>query len=129
MSTYTNNMTMTAPEIARAALECAAEQFNTATEDVTLATMTTVMLAGAPLIGLLFVLALPVISVAFTLYYGAKLMACTHAARKGQAAAKTGLGGKTAAARMLKKTAQRKCPLGRERLMSGESSLNQPLGG
>ena len=80
MSTYTKNLTMTAPEAALAALEHAAETFNTATEHVTLATKTVVMLAGAPLLGLLFVLALPLISVALTVYYGAKLMAANWAA-------------------------------------------------
>ena len=75
MSTYTKNLTITAPEVALAALEHAAEKFNTATEHVTLATKTVVMLAGAPLLGLMFILALPVISVALTVYYGAKLMA------------------------------------------------------
>jgi len=38
------------------------------------------MLAGAPLLGLMFVLALPVISVALTVYYGAKLMTANWAA-------------------------------------------------
>lgn len=80
MSTYTKNLTMTAPEVALAALEHAAEKFNTATEHVTLATKTVVMLAGAPLLGLMFVLALPVISVALAMYYGAKLMAAHWAA-------------------------------------------------
>ena len=79
MSTYTKNLTMTAPEVALAALEHAAEKFNTATEHVTLATKTVVMLAGAPLLGLMFILALPVISVALTVYYGAKLMAANWA--------------------------------------------------
>jgi len=79
MSTYTKNLTMTAPEIALAALEHAAEKFNTATEHVTLATKTAVMLAGAPLLGLMFVLALPLVSVALTAYYGAKLMAANCA--------------------------------------------------
>lgn len=79
MSTYTKNLTMTAPEAALAALEHAAEKFNAATEHVTLATKTAVMLAGAPLLGLMLVLALPVISAALTVYYGAKLMAANWA--------------------------------------------------
>jgi hypothetical protein len=79
MSAYTKNLTMTAPEVALAALEHAAEKFNTATEHVTLATETAVMLVGAPLLGLMFVLALPVISVALTAYYGAKLIAANWA--------------------------------------------------
>ena len=79
MSTYTKNLTMTAPEAALAALEHAAEKFNTATEHVTLATKTVVMLAGAPLLGLMFVLALPVISIALAAYYSAKLLAANWA--------------------------------------------------
>ena len=75
MSTYTKALTLNAPELALAALEAAAEKFNTATEHVTLATKTVLMLAGAPLLGLVFVLALPVISVALTVYYSAKLIA------------------------------------------------------
>ena len=80
MSTYTNTLTMTGPELVLANLEAAAEKFNTATEHVTLATKTVIMLAVAPLLGLLFVLALPVVSVALTAYYGAKLIAAHWAA-------------------------------------------------
>ncbi len=75
MRTYTTTLTMTAPELALANLEAAAEKFNAATEHLTAATRTVLMLAGAPLLGLAFVLALPIISVALTAYYGAKLMA------------------------------------------------------
>jgi hypothetical protein len=80
MSTYTKTLTMNAPELALANLEAAAEKFNAATENVTAATKTLVMLAGAPLLGLAFVLALPIISVALTAYYGAKLIAARWAA-------------------------------------------------
>jgi len=79
MGTYTKNLTMTAPEVALGALEHAAEKFNTATEHVTLATKTVVVLAGAPLLGLLFVLTLPVIGIALTVYFGAKVMAANWA--------------------------------------------------
>ena len=75
MSAYTKNLTMTAPELALAALENAAEKFNVATEHVTRTTKTVIMLAGAPLLGLMFVLALPGICVALTVYYGAKMIA------------------------------------------------------
>lgn len=75
MRTYTTTLTMTAPELALAHLEAAAEKFNVATEHLTTATRTVLMLAGAPLLGLAFVLALPIISVALTAYYGTKLMA------------------------------------------------------
>lgn len=80
MSTYTKTATLNAPELALANLEAAAEKFNVATEHLTLATKTVLMLAGAPLIGLVFVLALPVLSVALTAYYGTKLMAAHWAA-------------------------------------------------
>jgi len=75
MSTYTKTLTMNAPELALAALEAAAEKFNTVTEHVTLATKTVLMLAGAPLIGLAFVIALPILSVFLTVYYGGWLLA------------------------------------------------------
>jgi len=67
----TTALTMNTPELALAAIERAAEKFNTATEHVTLATKTVAMLAGAPLLGLVFVLAVPVICVALTAYYAA----------------------------------------------------------
>ena len=79
MSTYTHNLTMTAPEIALAKLEVAAEKFNTITEHVTATTRTAILLAAAPFIGLLFVLTLPVICVALAVYYGVKLAAARWA--------------------------------------------------
>jgi len=60
-------------------LEAAAEKFNTATEHLTAATKTVVMVAGAPLLGLAFILALPVISVALTAYYSTKMFAANWA--------------------------------------------------
>ena len=75
----TTALTMNTPELALAALEAAAEKFNAATGNVTLATRTVVMLAGAPLLGLAFVLALPVICVTLTAYYAVKLMAARWA--------------------------------------------------
>lgn len=71
----TNTLTMSAPELVLANLEAAAEKFNTATEHLTAATKTVIMVAGAPLLGLAFVLALPIISVALTAYYSTKLIA------------------------------------------------------
>ena len=79
MSTYTHNLTMTAPELALARLETAAEKFNTVTEHVTATTRTVMLMAAAPFIGLLFVLALPVICVALTAYYAVKLAAARWA--------------------------------------------------
>jgi hypothetical protein len=75
MSNYTNTLTMNAPELALAVLEAAAEKFNAATEKMTTATKTVLMLAGAPLIGLVFILALPILSVLLTAYYSVKLLA------------------------------------------------------
>lgn len=79
----TNTLTMTAPELALAALEAAAEKFNNATEHLTAATKAVLMLAGAPLLGLVFVFALPILSVALSAYYGTKLIAarCAGAAK------------------------------------------------
>ena len=75
MSTYTKTATLNAPELLLATLERAAEKFNTATEHLTLATKTVLMLVGGPLIGLAFVFALPIVSVLLTAYYGGWLLA------------------------------------------------------
>ncbi|MBI4292160.1 MAG: hypothetical protein HY661_11850 [Betaproteobacteria bacterium] len=74
MRTNTTALTLTAPELALANLEAAAEKFNTATEHLTAGTKAVLMLAGAPLIGLAFVIALPILSVVLTAYYGGKLL-------------------------------------------------------
>jgi hypothetical protein len=83
MSTYTNTLTMTAPELALAALETAAEKFNTATENMTAATKFALMLVAGPVIGLVFVIALPIVSVFLTAYYGGWLLStrCAGAVR------------------------------------------------
>ena len=81
----TRTLTMNAPELALANLEAAAEKFNATTENMTAATKTVLMLAGAPLLGLVLVLALPIISVALTAYYGVKLMAARWAGIAGYA--------------------------------------------
>ncbi len=75
----TTTLTMNTPELALAALEAAAEKFNTATEHLTLATKTAVMLVAGPLLGLAFVIALPIVSVMLTAYYGGKLIAARWA--------------------------------------------------
>lgn len=79
MSTYTKALSLNAPELALANLEAAAEKFNTATKHLTRATKTVLLLAAAPLIGLVFVLGLPIISVVLTAYYGGKLLAARWA--------------------------------------------------
>ena len=71
----TTTLTMNTPELALAAIEAAAEKFNTATEHLTLGTKTVLMLVAGPLLGLAFVIALPIVSVILTAYYGAKLAA------------------------------------------------------
>jgi hypothetical protein len=76
----TTNLTMNTPERALAALEAAAEKFNTATEHLTRATKAALMLVAGPLLGLAFVIALPIVSVMLTAYYGGKLIAA-HWAR------------------------------------------------
>jgi hypothetical protein len=71
----TTALTINGPELALAALEHAAERFNTATEHLTAATKAILMLAVGPLLGLAFAMTLPMISVALTAYYAAKLAA------------------------------------------------------
>lgn len=80
MSTYTKTATFNAPELALARLEVAAEKFNIATEHLTVATKTLLMLVGGPVIGLAFVIALPIVSVLLTAYYGGWLLATRWAA-------------------------------------------------
>ncbi len=75
MRTYTTALKLNGPELALAAFEHAAEKFNTATEHLTAATKVILMLAGAPLLGLAFVIALPIVSVALTVYYTVRLLA------------------------------------------------------
>jgi uncharacterized membrane protein len=75
MSTYTNASTMNAPELALAVLEASAQKFNAATENMSAATKTVLMVAGAPLIGLAFIFALPILSVLLSAYYGVRLLA------------------------------------------------------
>jgi len=68
---------MNAPELALANLEAAAEKFNVATEHLTRATKTVIMVAGAPLLGLAFAIALPILSVLLAAYYSGTLFV-TH---------------------------------------------------
>ena len=72
-------LTLNTPELALEALEAVIAKFNAATEEMTLATKTVLMLGGAPLIGLAFVIALPVICVALNAYHGFKLIAARRA--------------------------------------------------
>lgn len=70
----TTTLNINAPERTLEALEAAAEKFNAATENMTRATKTALMLVGAPLIGLAFVIALPPACAALTVYYMYKLV-------------------------------------------------------
>ena len=71
MSTYT----LTAPEFSFEALEVGLEKIATAAKELSLATKTVIMVVGGPLVGLAFVIALPVIGFALAAYYGTKLIA------------------------------------------------------
>ena len=75
MTTYT----LTAPELAFEALEVGLEKIATATKEFSLAAKTALMFVGGPLIGLAFVIALPVTCLALTVYYSAKLIAARWA--------------------------------------------------
>jgi hypothetical protein len=71
----TTTLKMNTPELALAAFEAAAEKFNTATEHLSFASKAILMLVAAPLLGLAFVIALPIASVTLTAYYGGRLIA------------------------------------------------------
>ena len=64
----TTALTMNGPELALAALEHAAERFNTATEHLTAATKAVLMLAVGPLLGLAFVIA-PFVGLAYIIAF------------------------------------------------------------
>jgi len=67
--------TLTAPELTLEALEIGLGKITAATRELAPATKAVLMLAGGPLIGLAFVIALPVICAALTAYYGWKVAA------------------------------------------------------
>ena len=71
MSTYT----LTAPEFTFEALEVGLEKIATAAKELSLATKTVIMIVGGPLVGLAFVVTLPVIGFALVAYYSTKLIA------------------------------------------------------
>lgn len=75
MTTYT----LTTREPALEALEAGLEKIAAATKELPLAAKTALMFVGAPLIGLAFVIAFPVIGVALIAYYSAKLIAARWA--------------------------------------------------
>ena len=71
MTTYT----LTAPEIALEALEVGLEKIATTAKELTPAIKAALMFVGGPLVGLAFVIALPVIGLALAAYYSTKLIA------------------------------------------------------
>ena len=75
MSTYT----LTAPEFTFEALEVGLEKIATAAKELSLATKTVIMIVGGPLVGLAFVVTLPVIGFALVAYYSTKLIAARWA--------------------------------------------------
>lgn len=75
MTTYT----LTAPELTFEALEVGLEKIAAATKELTLGTKKALMFIVGPLIGLAFVIALPIICVALTAYFSAVLIAARWA--------------------------------------------------
>lgn len=71
MTTYTLN----APELALEALEVGFEKIATTAKELALVTKIALLFVGGPLIGLAFVIALPVIGLGLVAYYGTKLIA------------------------------------------------------
>ena len=71
MTTYT----LTAPEIALEALEVGLEKIATTAKELPPAIKAALMFVGGPLVGLAFVIALPVIGLALAAYYSTKLIA------------------------------------------------------
>ena len=71
MSTYTYN----APALSLEVLEAGFEKLNAVSERVTNPAEAVLMLAGGAVLGLVFVLTMPILCVALTLYYGAKVFA------------------------------------------------------
>ena len=74
-----NTYTLTAPELALEGLKVGLEKIAVATKEFPIAAKTAVMLVGGPLIGLAFVIALPLVGVTLIAYYGAKLIAARWA--------------------------------------------------
>ena len=75
-----NTYTLTTPELTLEALEVGLEKIATTAKELTVATKTALMFVGGPLIGLVFVIALPVICLALAVYFGTKLIAARWAA-------------------------------------------------
>jgi hypothetical protein len=71
MSSYTLNV----PDLAVEALKTGIGKIDTLIKELPLAAKTTLMFIGGPLIGLAFVMALPVISVTLAAYYSASFIA------------------------------------------------------
>jgi len=74
-----NAYTITAPEMALEGLKAGLETIAARTKDLSLAARTALMLVCGPLIGLAFVIALPLASLTLIAYYGARLIAARWA--------------------------------------------------
>ena len=74
-----NTYTLTAPELALEGLKVGLEKIAARTKEFSIAAKTALMLVGGPLIGLAFVIALPLIGVTLIGYYSAKLIAARRA--------------------------------------------------
>ena len=74
-----NAYTLIAPELALEALEVGLEKIATTAKELTLAAKIALMFVGGPLIGLAFVIALPVMCFALAAYYSTKLIAARWA--------------------------------------------------
>jgi len=70
-----NTYTLTAPELGIEALEVGLEKIANTAKEFALVAKIALMLVGGPLIGLAFVIALPVIGLALAAYYTTKLIA------------------------------------------------------
>jgi len=74
-----NTYTLTAPELAVEGLRVRLEKITIAAKEFSLATKTALLLVGGPLLGLAFVIALPLVGFTLIAYYGAKLIAARWA--------------------------------------------------
>jgi len=70
-----NTYTLTAPELAVEGLRVRLEKIATATKEFSIAAKTALLLVGGPLLGLAFVIALPLVGFTLIAYYGVKLIA------------------------------------------------------
>jgi len=70
-----NAYTLTAPELALEGLRVRLEKIATATKEFSLTAKTALLFIGGPLLGLAFVIALPIVGFTLIAYYGVKVIA------------------------------------------------------